>query len=184
MRKKIDPKQFPYLAALAQAVLFSIAGDGYFKAFGWLVGLLVGSVVSLSIASSASRISDIARNRKPLAYVSFYLLMALSPSVIALSLVVPESPFTAIAWAVAPDLSIALTGAVIGKSLTHTEQPAQRKEQPAKIRSAKKSKAERVACRWGCGKSGTQAAMNAHSPHCKKNPAKQLVEMVNAKGGE
>ena len=186
MRKTLDPKNLPYAGAIIQAVLFSMAGYEFFPVGWWgaVVGLGVGAVVNYSIALASSRINDIAQKRRGMARLMLVGMFIISPITITLSLKFPASVWTVIAWAVDVDAAIILAGAITGKSLikdSEPQKPAQPTERPAKSRSAKKSKAEQVACRWGCGKSGSQAAMNAHSPHCSKNPAKQLVDMVNTK---
>lgn len=99
--KKFDPKVLPYLAATVQAVLYAIAGNAYFDSFGWLVGLLMGIVVNASLAVSASRISEIARQRKPLAWISLVALFSLSPAVICSSLGWSVSNLV---WSLAADL--------------------------------------------------------------------------------
>lgn len=120
--KKLDPKWLPYFGAIVQAGLFSLAGNVYFEqSFGWLVGLGVGAVVNASLAVASSRISDIAKIRKPLAYVALIGMFFLSPITITLSFFRPETVFTAIAWAMSPDLAIVLAGAIAGKTITENK---------------------------------------------------------------
>lgn len=119
--KKFDPKWLPYYGAIVQAGLFSIAGSRYFEAFGWLVGLGVGAVVNASLAVASSRVSDVAQKRKALAYLALVGMFLLSPITITLSLFMPASIFTAIAWAMSPDLAIVLAGAIAGKSLIRSD---------------------------------------------------------------
>jgi hypothetical protein len=83
----------------------------------------------------------------------------------------------AIVWALIPDLSIALTGAVVGKSLISNGQQPKPKNMAQQARTSGKSKgkgtaqqtsrsrtmAEQIECKWHCGSSGTKAAMNARS---------------------
>src|SRR5262245_23955418 len=112
--KKFDMKWLPYAAALVQAVLFSFAGIRYFGSWGWLAGFGVGAVVSLSIATASSRISDIAQKRKFLAWLSLGAMICLSPATIALSFFAPSSVFAAIAWAVDVDIAVVLAGSIAG----------------------------------------------------------------------
>lgn len=118
--KILNPKYLPYFGAIVQAILFSIAGNEYFPAFGWLVGLGVGAVVNYSVALASSRINDIAKNRKPLAFLALALLFALSPVIICSTLGWSLATFS---WSVACDLSIVLAGAISGKSLLPAETP-------------------------------------------------------------
>lgn len=132
------------------------------------------------------------------AQVAFFLLMVISPILIAPALFIewkdlplwtPLVVTLSIVWASAPDLAIALGGFVSGKSLTHSlseEKPPLSKSQsetsgvapiagakkPTRSATAGKSLAT-VPCRYagtGCEKRGTQNAMNAHAPHCEFKP--------------
>lgn len=177
MKKILEPKNLPYAGAIAQSILFAFAGNKFFQSFGWLVGLGIGAVVNYSIALAASRINDIAKNRKPLAWLALVILLLLSPTTITLSFFYPEKIYTAIAWAVCVDLSITLAGAVAGKSLipqSESQKPAERTLSGKSGRKAVRSKPlSKIPCRYtgaGCELSGTQNAMNAHAPHCKFKP--------------
>jgi hypothetical protein len=182
MRKILDPKNLPYIGALVQAVLFSIAGSQFFPLAGWLVGLGVGAVVNWSLALASSRVSDVSEKRKPLARLSMVSMFLLSPVTITLSLFFPKIIFTAIAWSICVDLSIILAGSIVGKSLI----PA---DKPLKYRSAKPSKNKIRSANIPCAHTGagcarkfiTQNSANAHAGKCKFNPSKVFVEMVNKK---
>jgi hypothetical protein len=119
MKKTFTPqlKHLLYLASLAQAVLFAIAGNQYFGVFGWLAGLVIGAVVNISLAVASSRISDISEKRKPLARLALIGMFLLSPTTITLTLFAPASIATAIVWSMDADLAIILTGAIAGKNL-------------------------------------------------------------------
>jgi hypothetical protein len=198
--KAFNAKWLPYLAAGFQAFQFSFAGSIYFGRPGWLIGAIGGIVVNLSVAIAASRISDIAKTRRPLAWTALAALMTLSPIAVGTAgyLAMPVIPIqwlriaTAVVWAVIPDASILLTGAVTGKSLVRDEKPASgpraTAQRSAETRSAKSSgrsatrssrsaKSERslsaIPCRYagaGCDRTGTQNAMNAHARNCKFKP--------------
>lgn len=182
--KKFDPRWLPYFGAIVQAGLFAIAGDRYFGPFGWLIGLGVGAVVNASLAVASSKVSDVAQKRKVLAHVALVGMFLLSPLTITLSLFMPASVLTAIAWAMSPDLAIVLAGAIAGKSLVQSSdslKPLSKSLSEKKSRSAKESGRSRsqsgplvlVACRYegaGCKKTGSQNAMNAHAKHCKFKP--------------
>lgn len=169
--KKFDPRWLPYLGAIVQAVLFAKAGDAYFGSWGWLIGLGVGMVVNVSLAFASSRFSDIAQNRKPLARLALVGMFLLSPITITLSLYVPSSVFTSIAWAFATDLAVVLAGAIAGRSLMFQEQKPKSAEQTAQRNKRKKSE---IPCRYagaGCGrKFAIQNAANAHARTCGFKP--------------
>jgi len=171
MPKFVNPRNLPYAGAIVQAILFSIAGNEYFPAFGWLVGLGVGAVVNYSIALASSRISDIAKSRKPLAVVGLVAMLCLSPVTITLSLYYPASIYAGIAWALCVDVSIVLAGAIAGKSLLPAETP--QKSAPAKQAKTKSARPSFV-CRnagAGCEKAfASQNAANAHGRTCKFKP--------------
>jgi MFS family permease len=166
--KILSPKHLPYFGAIVQAILFSIAGAEYFPAFGWLVGLGVGAVVNYSVALASSRINDIAKNRKPLAFLALALLFALSPVVICSTLGWSMATFS---WSVACDLSIVLAGAIAGKSLLPAEAP--QKSAQAKIKTAKVAQAK-ISCRYtsaGCARVfASQNSANAHARSCAFKP--------------
>lgn len=145
---KIMPREpLLYLAAAFQALQFGLAGSVYFGAAGWVIGGLGGVVVNFSIAKTASRISDIARTRRPLAWAGFVGLMFLSPLAVAPAGFMQMSVITvlwirimaAIVWAVIPDAAILLTGAVSGKSLVRDEAHAPSAQTRTSKRSASKS---------------------------------------------
>ena len=190
-RMLLDPKNLPYFGAIVQAVMFGVAGSVFFPNpyFGAIVGLGVGAVVNWSIALASSRITTIAEGRKRLANIALIGMLALSPTTITLSMFYPTQIYTAIAWAIDVDLSIVLAGAIVGKSLIAD---GEQKKKPAKNsqsetsgvaqgRSAKTAKGKAkgaesptiVACRYagaGCGRNGSQNAMNAHANHCQFKP--------------
>lgn len=171
MKKLLDPKNLPYVGALVQAVLFALAGNKFFDSFGWLFGLGVGMVVNYSIALASSRISDIAQKRKGLAYLALAGLLCLSPLIICATLGFTLANLT---WALACDLSIALSGFIAGKSLIPqseikpSQKVAERKGAKRIIRSAK------IICRYagaGCERTfATQNSANAHARACQYKP--------------
>lgn len=124
-------KNLPYFAAIVQAGLFSYAGMKFFGSFGWVVGFGVGMIVNYSLALAASHISDIAAKRKPLAYVALVAMFSLSPVTICSTLGWSIGTF---AWAMCVDLSIVLSGAIVGKSLIAQESrtPPKSDRTPAK----------------------------------------------------
>lgn len=136
--KKFNPVSLPYMGAAVQAVLFALSGYKYFNLGLWgaAAGLGVGAVVNLSMAVASSRISDIAKARRGLAYLSLIGLYILSPVIICSSL---GWSMANLSWALAADTSILLTGAIAGRGLI-AQEPAQSVALPKKVRkSAKKS---------------------------------------------
>jgi MFS family permease len=165
VKKILDVKNIPVVAAFFQAGLFSIAGDQKFGIFpfGFIVGFGMGIVVNWSMAISSSRISDIAKNRKALAYLSLALLFCLSPAVICSTLGWTVSNFF---WSVALDLSILLVGSTTGKSLLPQEArtPAKSARTPTKsVRSAAKYPRKCAHC------AEMLSSPNAVGGHMKKN---------------
>ena len=183
MRKILDPKNLPYAGALVQAVLFSLAGQEQFGAYGWLLGAGVGMVVNYSLALASSRVSEIAQKRKTLAYSSLFLLACLSPVIICSTLGWNLANFS---WSVGADLAIVLAGATAGKSLISQSEPLKpAKRKPAKAKTAKRTASE-IKCPnadYGCSHSGSQNSINAHVGKCKFAPRIALkIEKVDAKG--
>ena len=156
--------------------MLTYAGIRYFGTWGWLIGPGVGIVVSLSLAVSSARISDIAQKRQRLAKAMYYALFALSPSVVVLSIFAPLTIWAAIAWASAPDLAIGLVGAVVGGSLIASNKPAEpakKRTKPAKSQTeptVEPAKPAFVCSVAGCKAKpfGSQSALNAHQRKHKK----------------
>ena len=119
--RKFDPKSIPWLAALTTALMLMRAAVEHFGIWGWFIGPLAGAVVSFSLATAGSQISDIASKRKPLAYLSLALMVTISPVVIALSDPTPDAATWA--WALFPDAAILLTSVVKGQSLLAKDTP-------------------------------------------------------------
>lgn len=187
---KFNKKQLPFYAAAVQTIQYSFGGFLYFSWIGVPIVGSMGALISFSTAYAASQINDIAKGRKVASWFAMVGLMALSPVIIGTSLFysldVIQNPVwrgvVSAVWGILPDGATALAGFIAGKGMmSEPQKTAQQTGATPKIRSAKNKSAQQVACKWGCGQSGTQAAMNAHSSHCSKNPAKQLVDMVNTK---
>jgi hypothetical protein len=174
--KKFNPIWLPYMGAFVQAVLFGLAGYSYFDLGLWGAGagLGVGAVVNLSMAVASSRVSDIAKSRKPLAYLSLIGLFCLSPVIICSSL---GWSIANLSWSLSADLSILLTGAIAGGSLIAKDQPAKSEAGEKPTRTKRQKSADKPAepatepalaevkpafvC--SCGKTfATQPALNAH----------------------
>jgi hypothetical protein len=200
MKKLIELKHLPFIAALFQAIQFAHAGSIYFGPFGWVIGGIGGILTNLAVASAASRISDISQKRKPLANLLMVILLLLSPAAIAPAAYISAAAvpwlwvraMVAVVWAIIPDLSIALTGAIVGKGLISHEQTQSTAQQTgtsgkskrkatAQQTSRARTMAEQIECKWHCGESGTKAAMNAHSRFCTSNPANQFEQAAQQK---
>ena len=141
---KYNPKTLPYIGAGVQAGLFAVAGYKYFDIGPWgaVAGLGMGALVNLSMATASSRISDIAKARRPLAWASLIGLFAISPAVIVSSL---GWSWANLFWSIGADLSIILTGAIIGKGLTSDGQPTQAPAQAGNSLPQAESKPRKVA---------------------------------------
>lgn len=169
------------LAALVQSGAFALAGSVYFGPFGWVLGAVAGVVVNLSLALAASRISDIAGKRKPMAYTSLAALMLLSPLAVApaeYSLLVSHVTLgsslcmgLAFVWSTLPDWAILAAGGAVGKSLVTVEpgpaiarkQVPQPKPVARKLRASKIDKEQLLAqLREQPGASDTAIARNLH----------------------
>jgi hypothetical protein len=148
--KLYNPKTLPYIGATVQAGLFAVAGYKYFNVGPWgaVAGFGMGALVNLSMATASSRISDIAKARRPLAWASLLGLFAISPAVIVSSL---GWSWANLFWSIGADLSIILTGAIIGKGLTSegqatTEAPASAGKLP-KVATKTKGKQKQAAAK-------------------------------------
>jgi Zn-dependent protease with chaperone function len=138
--KKFDPRSLPYLGALVQAVLFALAGYRYFKLGLWGAGagFGVGMLVNFSMAVASSKVSDVAKSRKPLSYLSLIGLFVLSPVIICSSL---GFSVATLSWSLAADMSIMLTGAIMGNALVKKDETPQvaSKETPKVASKARKA---------------------------------------------
>jgi hypothetical protein len=135
--KKFDPRSLPYLGALVQAVLFALAGYRYFNLGLWGAGagFGVGMLVNFSMAVASSKVSDVAKSRKPLSYLSLIGLFILSPVIICSSL---GFSVATLSWSLAADMSIMLTGAIAGKSLVKQDETPKSVARPKKVRKSVK----------------------------------------------
>lgn len=142
--KKFDPKVIPYMAAITTSIMLMKAAVDHFGVWGWPIGGMAGLVVSFSLATAGSRISDIAAKRKPLAYASLALMVIISPIVIALSDPTPDAATWA--WAMFPDAAILLASTVTGKSLLAKDEVStpQVTSKTAKVAGKKKGKTPQV----------------------------------------
>ncbi|MDD2923190.1 MAG: hypothetical protein PHQ36_12965 [Anaerolineales bacterium] len=199
--KKFDVgKMLIWCAAAFQAYQFGRALNVYDPA-GWNIagvnigGLILGVIVNVVVVTASTRLPSLkGKSRIWAAWVGFGVLILLSPSLVAPAIYLllkhlPIDPgwivFLSIGLSSAPDLAIALSGFVAGKSLVHLlsddEPPLKKPLSETSGRSAKPSgrsaKGSKplvlIACRYegsGCKQTGTQNAMNAHAPHCKFKP--------------
>lgn len=193
---KLNRKHIPFYSAFVQTAQYSLAGYFLIGALGWFFVGTMGALVSLALAYGASQYSDIAKNRKVPALTSLIFLMSLSPIVVGtatwLHLTNIPNPIwrgvVSAAWGLLPDMAVALSGFIAGKGLVEQESKQKKTAQQKKSRlkttakqtSRAKTMIEQVACKWGCGLSGTKAAMNAHSKFCAKNPANLPIDVTKA----
>jgi MFS family permease len=129
MKRRI-PDLLLFGAAIFQSIQFAIAGFVYFGWPGILTGLFGGAIINFCISLAASRISDIAQKRRPLAYAGMIALMTLSPACVAPGLFWTVSRaiggwmavMVSIVWAIAPDVAIMTSGAIAGRGLIRLEE--------------------------------------------------------------
>lgn len=175
--KKVNPKDYPYLAALIQTVQYGHVGFVYMSWSGLFTAGLLGLLISFGMAQASSRINDISKKRRPAAWVSFLLLAIVSPAFVGvgmwIALDVISFPFwrfvVAALWGLIPDGSVALVGFISGKGMIASEEKPL--SEPRATKSEKKRPAKvplKVPCEW-CGKpiSDSQNARNAHASFCK-----------------
>jgi hypothetical protein len=177
--RKFNPSTLPFLAASAQSLQFAHAGYVLAGIPGAVIGLALGVVISFAVATAASRISDIAAKRKPLAYAGLVALLVLSPAAIGgasyLAFSALSVPWvrimTACSWAIAPDAAILLSGAIAGKSLVVAEPAAALATSPQSSRKRKKNRPLEFACKYsanGCTRRfASQNGSNAHARSCR-----------------
>jgi hypothetical protein len=198
-------------AALFQAYQFGRALHVYDPA-GWhldgvnLGGLILGVIVNVVVALASTRIPSLTgKNRIRSAWAGFFILLLLSPSLIApaMWLILQPIPignwriFLAIGLSIAPDLAIALSGLIGGRSLIHLRSDAvQTGNLPKSValpKGAKKSVAlpkgasvyPRTCLHCEAVISAPQAVgahMKKHHPElCKVSPSQTFEAMVNKK---
>ena len=149
------------LLALAQALQVGHSGYVYTGWIGGIIGGLIGAGITLSVTRAASNIGAVRKRGKArfaLALVGLVGLMVLNPC-----LIYPGAYQTfdisaewmlvmaAIAWAVAPDLSMVLTGAITGTGMfakEEAEKSESKAEQAARI--AKEEERRQKALRAQC----------------------------------
>jgi hypothetical protein len=170
------------LLATAQALQVGHSGYTYIGVIGGVIGGLIGAGITLSVTRAAANIGAVRKRGKArynLALVGLVGLMAINPCLIfpgAYQTFDIHTPWmlvmAAIAWAVAPDLSMVLAGAITGTGMFAQEQqePPQSKPQAEPVRG--KAKASKVACPH-CKKMFSQSGLNAHVAYCEKNPARR-----------
>jgi phosphate/sulfate permease len=165
-QKGFDPKALPYILALAQAIQIGHAGYILMGWIGAFVGGVIGAGVSFSVAYSGSQIASInGQKREKWANVAMFAMLTLSPLLITAAAYISFAiiPFewlrwvTAGSWALAPDLSVFLSGLIAGRKLVASEdKPATSKTKPVKAEKP------RFACAI-CGfEAKSQAALNGH----------------------
>lgn len=131
--RRFDLKALPNYAALFQAIQFAHAGSVYFGPIGWLIGAVGGAITNFAIAAATSRLETISEKRRPLANKLILGLFLISPMAIAPAAYISADRVTltwvrimvAIVWAMLPDLSIGLIGAITGKGLVFSSNDAQ-----------------------------------------------------------
>jgi len=175
---KFNPKSLPYIAAIAQAAQYAHAGYIFFGWVGLGIGIFLGVPVSLSAATAASKINDIAKTRKRSAWIALVLLFIISPAIIGISVYQEMNVANEIArgfasalWGLSADLAVGLTGFIIGGGLVEKETSEKKTgstgqtkaTSPNQKRSSAMSKI--VQCPH-CLEKMTQAKLNNHKSSC------------------
>jgi hypothetical protein len=128
-----NPKRdLPYLAAIAQTILYTWAGVTLLGSWGWIPGAATGLLVSVTMAYASSQYTEVAKDRRGFVFWGMVFLGALSPVVIGTSMYLDLPAEIHPVWrgvvgaalGVIPDVSVFLTGFVAGKGLVAKEQPA------------------------------------------------------------
>jgi hypothetical protein len=151
-----NPKRdIPYLAMVIQACIFSYSGSLLLGWIGWIIGALMGILVSVSVLYASSQYA--AKERKPWIIAGLAVMMLFSPIINGTALYFELSPkmwdiwrgVVSVAWGVLPDVAGAVAGFVAGKGMIkQDEQPkevaAQPKTTPKKKTTAKHNRIDRV----------------------------------------
>ena len=128
-----NPKRdLPYLAAVAQTILYTWAGVTLLGSWGWIPGAATGLLVSVTMAYASSQYTEVAKPRQPFVLWGMVFLGALSPVVIGTSMYLDLPAEIHPVWrgvvgaalGVIPAVSVFLTGFVAGQGLVAKEQPA------------------------------------------------------------
>jgi hypothetical protein len=178
-KTSFNPKRdLPYLAAISQAIQYIWAGITLFGGWGFIPGLFLGVLVSVTMAYASSQYSDVAKDRKKFVMFGMIVLGIFSPVIIGTSMYLdlPQviNPlwrgFVGAVWGILPDMSVLLTGFVAGKGLVAKEQTVQSEAQ-SQPKPAKAEPKPAFSCPYpGCEVTKpTQAAINAHQ--AKHKPA-------------
>lgn len=186
-----SPKRdIPYLAAAISAVLFAYSGSLLLGWIGWIIGGLLGVLVSVSVLYASSQYAGTAKERKPWIMTGLVILMTFSPIINGTAVYFELSTeiwdvwrgVVAVAWGILPDVAGAVAGFVAGKGMVKADDPAKSEPEAKPERKPRKkapvSAAPMIACKYGCGfERATQAAMNPHLGACKNNPANMPVRV-------
>ena len=82
-----NPKRdLPYLAAVAQTILYTWAGVTLLGSWGWIPGAATGLLVSVTMAYASSQYTEVAKDRRGFVFWGMVFLGALSPVVIGTSM--------------------------------------------------------------------------------------------------
>lgn len=125
-----NPKRdIPYLAATIQAVIFAYSGSLLIGWIGWLIGGLMGVLVSVSVLYASSQYAETAKTRKPWVIVGIVILMLFSPIINGTAVYFELSKeiwniwrgVVAVAFGVLPDVAAALAGFTAGKGMVKAD---------------------------------------------------------------
>jgi hypothetical protein len=122
---RYNPALLPWIGAASQATLYTWAGVHAYGDWGWLIGPGVGITASLAVATAATSTSgNVSNYRKTLTNIGLALMVLVTPATVALSIALPASWMTAVAWGAAVDVSIVLAGVIAGnRMVAQSEKP-------------------------------------------------------------
>jgi hypothetical protein len=123
---RYNPALLPWIGAASQATLYTWAGVHAYGDWGWLIGPGVGITASLAVATAATSTSgNVSKYRRALTNIGLALMVFVTPATVALSIALPNSWMTAVAWGAAVDVSIVLAGVIAGnRMVAQSEQTA------------------------------------------------------------
>jgi hypothetical protein len=115
---RYNPALLPWIGAASQATLYTWAGVHAYGDWGWLIGPGVGITASLAVATAATSTSgNVSKYRRTLTNIGLALMVVVTPATVALSIALPKSWMTAVAWGAAVDVSIVLAGVIAGNRM-------------------------------------------------------------------
>jgi hypothetical protein len=140
---RYNPALLPWIGAASQATLYTWAGVHAYGDWGWLIGPGVGITASLAVATAATSTSgNVSKYRRTLTNIGLALMVVVTPATVALSIALPKSWMTAVAWGAAVDVSIVLAGVIAGNRMVASEPKPATSEVKPKVKREKPAPSE------------------------------------------